>query len=78
METKEELLDRICCVLGGRCAEELFNAKVTTGAYDDLRKAYDIAEAMITKYGMSETIGFLGFPDKDYGKTYSELTAKVN
>jgi len=36
LETKEELLDRICCILGGRCAEELFNGKVTTGAYDDL------------------------------------------
>jgi len=77
LETKEELLDRICCVLGGRCAEELFNEKITTGASDDLRKAYDIAEAIVTKLGMSEKIGFVGFPDRDYGKAYSDYTGGV-
>jgi len=76
LETKEELLDRICSVLGGRCAEELFFGKVTTGAYDDLRKAYDIAFAMITKFGMSEEIGFIGFADDEYVKKHSDLTAK--
>lgn len=35
LETKEELLDRICAILGGRCAEEEFFGKITTGAYDD-------------------------------------------
>jgi len=76
LETKEELLDRITCVLGGRCSEELFNGRVTTGAYDDLRKAYDIAHAMITKFGMSEKIGFLGFADEEYFRKHSDHTAK--
>jgi len=76
LETKEELLDRICSVLGGRCAEELFFGKVTTGAYDDLRKAYDIAFAMITKFGMSEIIGFIGFSEDEYVKKHSDLTSK--
>ena len=70
-------MDRIACVLGGRCSEELFNGKVTTGAYDDLRKAYDIAHAMITKFGMSEKIGFLGFADEEYYRKHSDRTAKV-
>ena len=88
LETKEELLDRICSVLGGRCSEEFFNGKVesflfilrwkvTTGAYDDLRKAYDIAHAMITKFGMSEKIGFIGFSEDEYVKKHSDQTAKV-
>jgi len=49
----EELTDRICSILGGRCAEELFNGKITTGAYDDLKKAYDVAYNMVAKLGMS-------------------------
>jgi len=76
LETKEELYDRITCILGGRCSEELFNGKITTGAYDDLQKAYEIAYNMVTKFGMSEKIGFLGFNDEDYVKKYSDLTAK--
>jgi len=63
--------------MGGRCAEELFNEKITTGASDDLRKAYDIAEAIVTKFGMSEKIGLVGFPDRDYGKAYSDHTGAV-
>lgn len=77
LETKEELLDRICCILGGRCSEELFNGRITTGASDDLQKAYGIAENMITKFGMSERIGLVGFAERDYGKAYSDLTSKV-
>lgn len=46
-------MDRICFILGGRCAELHFFKEVTTGAYDDLSKAYDLAYTMITKYGMS-------------------------
>mmetsp|Transcript_36672 Transcript_36672/g.32870 ORF Transcript_36672/g.32870 Transcript_36672/m.32870 type:complete len:407 (-) Transcript_36672:142-1362(-) len=74
LETKEELMDRICSILGGRCAEEVFFGKVTTGAYDDLRKAYDIADAMVTKFGMG-TIGNLGFADEQYYKRKSDETS---
>ena len=77
LETKEELLDRICCILGGRCSEELFFGRMTTGAYDDLKKAYDIAHAMITKFGMSEKIGFIGFGDDEYYRKHSDETARV-
>ena len=88
LETRDELLDRICCILGGRCSEELFNgkvnfslldiySKVTTGAYDDLRKAYDLAEAMVTKFGMSEKVGLVGFEEHEYVKKYSDYMSKV-
>eukprot|EP01016_Furgasonia_blochmanni_P045488 TRINITY_DN6426_c0_g1_i10.p1 TRINITY_DN6426_c0_g1~~TRINITY_DN6426_c0_g1_i10.p1 ORF type:complete len:197 (+),score=58.13 TRINITY_DN6426_c0_g1_i10:64-654(+) len=72
------LYDRICCILGGRCAEEIFFNRITTGAYDDLKKAYDLAHAIVTKFGMSDRIGFLGFSENEYGqRTYSEETGKV-
>jgi AFG3 family protein len=51
LETKEELIDRICCILGGRCSEEVFFNRITTGAYDDLKKAYETAHAIVTKFG---------------------------
>jgi len=76
LETREELLDRICCILGGRCSEEFFFGRSTTGAYDDLKKAYDIANAMITKFGMSEKIGFIGFGDDQYYRKHSDETAR--
>ncbi len=70
-------MDRIACILGGRCSEELFNGRVTTGAYDDLQKAYNIAHNMITKFGMSEKIGYIGYADEEYFRKHSDHTAKV-
>ena len=71
-------MDRITSILGGRCAEEVFNnGKITTGAYDDLQKAYDIANNMITKFGMSETLGYIGFSDDTPFNKHSDITAKV-
>lgn len=61
LETKSELLDRICCILGGRVSEETFFGEVTTGAYDDLKKAYEVAHNIVTKFGMSENIGYVGY-----------------
>lgn len=55
------MLDKICCVLGGRIAEKHFFNSITTGAGDDLRKAYNIAYAIITKFGMNDEIGYLGY-----------------
>lgn len=77
LETKEELFDRICCILGGRCAEEAFFGKITTGAYDDLQKVYRTAHALVTKFGMSEAIGFVGYSEEEQGKTYSEETNRI-
>lgn len=75
LQTKEELEDRIAVILGGRCAEEEFYGEVTTGAYDDLEKAYEVALAMVTKLGMSEKIGNYAYPSNQYGlKQYSEET----
>jgi len=55
--TKEELLDRMTGILGGRAAEEIVFGEISTGAYDDLKKATEIAKRMVVSYGMSERIG---------------------
>jgi len=61
LESKEELLDRLCTILGGRCSEKFFFKRITTGAYDDLKKAYELAHNLVSKFGMSEKIGYIGY-----------------
>ncbi|MBQ6495314.1 MAG: ATP-dependent zinc metalloprotease FtsH [Bacilli bacterium] len=52
--TKDELLESICGLLGGRVAEEVEFNEITTGAHDDFKKATKIARSMVTEYGMSK------------------------
>lgn len=52
--TKDELLQRITCYLGGRASEELFIGEISTGASDDFKRATQIARSMVTEYGMSD------------------------
>jgi len=55
--TRAELLDRLDVMLGGRVAEEIVFGDISTGAHDDLRRATDLARQMVTRYGMSQTMG---------------------
>lgn len=81
--TKEQLLDQMCSVLGGRAAEELTFGQISTGAQNDLEKATKQAYAMVTIFGMSDKIGNLSYYDStgqsDYSftKPYSEKTAEL-
>jgi len=59
--TRQELIDRVSVLLGGRVAEELVFGDVSTGAMNDLQRATDIVKRMITEYGMSEKLGPLTF-----------------
>ncbi len=52
--SKNELLANITASLGGRVAEEIMFDDVTTGAYDDFKKATKLARSMVTEYGMSD------------------------
>ena len=52
--TKQELLESISGLLGGRVAEEIEFNEITTGAHDDFKKATKIARSMVTEYGMSK------------------------
>jgi len=55
--TRDELLDRITVLLGGRAAEEVIWQDPSTGAQDDLQRASDMARQMVTAFGMSELLG---------------------
>ncbi len=55
--TRNELLQQITGLLGGRVAEEIVFGEISTGAHNDLQRATSIARAMITEYGMSENLG---------------------
>ena len=59
--TREELLDRLSVLLGGRVAEELIFGDISTGAQNDLQRATDIARSMVTEYGMSEKLGLVTY-----------------
>ena len=54
---QNELQDRLVVLLGGRAAEKLVFAEVSTGASDDLARATDLARRMVTEYGMSDELG---------------------
>lgn len=83
--TKDELLQRITCYLGGRVSEELFLGEISTGASDDFKRATSIARSMVTEYGMSD-LGpvqlehrsgevFLGRDYTSSNKNYSDTVA---
>src|SRR6266487_1467419 len=55
--TRQELVDELAMLLGGRVAEELVFSDITTGAQNDLDRATKIARQMVTEYGMSDRLG---------------------
>ncbi|MGI5888905.1 MAG: ATP-dependent zinc metalloprotease FtsH [Oscillospiraceae bacterium] len=57
--SKEELLEQICTLTGGRSAEEIKFGLVSTGASNDIEKATKLAREMITQYGMSDDFGMV-------------------
>lgn len=59
--TRQELVNKMSVLLGGRAAEALFFDDVSTGAQDDLQKVTDIARAMVTQYGMTDALGQLSY-----------------
>jgi cell division protease FtsH len=58
---EEELRGQIATLLGGRSAEEVVFGTITTGASNDLQRATDLAERMVTTYGMSKVLGPLAY-----------------
>jgi cell division protease FtsH len=85
--TRNEMLDQLAYLLGGRAAEEIVFHDPTTGAANDIEKATSVARAMVTQYGMTERVGaiklgsenaepFLG-RDMGHQRDYSEEVAGV-
>jgi ATP-dependent Zn protease len=55
--SREELLDKMAGLMGGRAAEEIMVGTISTGASNDFKQATEIARLMVTEYGMSEALG---------------------
>ncbi len=81
--TKEQMLDEMCSLIGGRVAEEIVNGQPSTGALNDLERLTKMAYSMVTYYGMSEKVGTISYYDStgargyDLTKPYSEKTAEL-
>ena len=81
--TREQMIDEMCSLIGGRVAEEIVNGQPSTGALNDLERLTKMAYGMVTYYGMSDKIGNLSFYDStgargyDLTKPYSEKTAEL-
>ncbi|MGH2713494.1 MAG: ATP-dependent zinc metalloprotease FtsH [Thermoleophilaceae bacterium] len=66
LKTREELLDYLVVLLGGRVTEHIVFGQVTTGASDDLRKVHEISRSMVTQYGMGTELMSKQLPADDY------------
>ena len=79
----EQMLDEMCAALGGRAAEKIMFNKISTGALSDLEKVTRQARAMVSIYGLNDTLGNITYYDStgqmenSFTKPYSEKTAQV-
>ena len=77
--TKEQMLDEMCAILGGRAAEDVFLGRISTGALNDLERVTKQAYAMIAYFGMSDELPNLSFYNNNeysFSKPYSDSTAE--
>jgi ATP-dependent metalloprotease FtsH len=78
--TKEQMLDEMCSLLGGRAAEEICTGHISTGAMNDLERATKSAFGMVAYAGMSDTlpnICYYNNQEYQFQRPYSETTAKI-
>lgn len=87
LATRTDLLGQLAVLLAGRTAEEIALGEISTGAQNDLQRASDIARAMVTEFGMSDTLGAVSYGDRHRGRfldlglppergSYAEQTAQ--
>jgi len=77
--TRSQLMNRLVMLLAGRAAEELLLGEASTGAQNDLERAYDLTRQMVSRFGMSPNIGPVGLPAEPGGfdRGYSEELAAL-
>ena len=85
--TREQMMDELAAMLGGRVSEKLFLDDISTGASGDIQQASNLARAMVMQFGMSERLGPISYDSsghsifigRDFGttKSYSEETAAI-
>jgi len=74
---KDKMLEDIAILFGGRIAEELFMNQMSTGASNDFERATKMARAMVTRFGMSETLGTMVYEDTDQESYFGRMSAKT-
>jgi cell division protease FtsH len=84
--TKQELMDRVAVLLGGRVAEEIVFNEISTGAGNDLERVTELARSMVMEYGMSREVGPINLSgprrsqflnEGESSRSYSEETARL-
>ncbi len=78
--TKEQMLDEMCSLMGGRAAEELFTGHISSGAMNDLERATKSAYGMIAYLGMSKSLPNICYYNNNeysFQRPYSETTARM-
>lgn len=67
---KNELIDQLAILMGGRCAEEVFVGDVSSGAKQDIEQATNLARSMVCEWGMSEKIGPVAYDERSSNGAY--------
>jgi cell division protease FtsH len=75
--TKQELMDRIAVLLGGRVAEEIVFNEISTGAGNDLERVTDLARRMVMEYGMSRELGPINYSGSRVPSSSTPATARA-
>jgi len=74
---KDKMLEEIAILFGGRISEEIFMHQMSTGASNDFERATKLARAMVTRYGMSETMGTMVYEDSEQDAYFGRMTSKT-
>jgi cell division protease FtsH len=74
---KDKMLEEIAILFGGRIAEEIFMHQMSTGASNDFERATKLARAMVTRYGMSETLGTMVYEDTEQDAYFGRMASKT-
>src|SRR5947209_4019 len=75
LKSREEMIDRMVVLLGGRVAEHIVFGTITTGAANDLQRVYDVSRAMVAEYGMGTQLSSARLPGDDY--SVSDATRRL-
>lgn len=85
---KNELIDQLAVLMGGRCAEDIFLGDISSGAQSDIERATALARSMVCEWGMSDKLGAVAYDERSdsgqylgwnnyHEKKYSEQTAQM-
>ncbi|WP_108645765.1 ATP-dependent zinc metalloprotease FtsH [Polynucleobacter rarus] len=74
---KDRMLEDLAILFGGRAAEEVFLNSMSTGASNDFERATKLARDMVTRYGMSESLGTMVYVDTESDSVFGRMNSKT-